>query len=56
MKKGYYWIKDNSEWIIAEYLGAGWYVTGNETRYEDSEIDSFYPIPIELPDILKQDL
>jgi hypothetical protein len=54
MKEGYYWVRNGPVWTIAEY-DDGWWVMGNEIKYEDSDFDSFYPIPIELPDILKEE-
>jgi hypothetical protein len=53
MKEGYYWVRSGPVWTIAQYSD-GWWVMGSEIQHEDSDFDSFYPIPIELPDILKE--
>jgi hypothetical protein len=53
IKDGYYWVKNGTEWTIAEYDMEGWWLIGTHIQYDDHEFDSFYPIPIELPDILK---
>lgn len=53
MKDGYYWVRNGPVWTIAQYSD-GWWVMGSEIQHEDSDFDSFYPIPIELPDILKE--
>ena len=37
LKEGFYRIKLYGDWIIAEYIGEGWYETGNEIRYDFHE-------------------
>lgn len=37
--EGFYWVKYEGEWIIAEYDMNEWYKTGVENFYEDSHLD-----------------
>jgi hypothetical protein len=42
MERGYYWVKLNGEWTIAELWDSDpnmWFVCGNEMDYSDSEFD-----------------
>lgn len=58
MKNGFYWVKLNNEWEIAEYVEIGannwWSFTGVDDTYSSSDLEEIGDY-IETPDKYKQD-
>lgn len=36
-EEGFYWVKDDEQWIIAEWDGGIWYTHGNDYEFQDSD-------------------
>ena len=57
-KSGYYWVKYNSKWIIAEYKDDGfysrWMECGTDYTFDDSEIEEIDESQIERKQCSKE--
>lgn len=39
---GFYWVKYEGEWIIADYAFGFWLITGFESSYYDSDFEAIH--------------
>lgn len=36
---GYYWVLIGTTWMVAEWLGKKWFLTGSDIEYYDYDFD-----------------
>ena len=52
-ENGFYWVKWDSEWVVAEWSDSEWGVIWHEYGYPDSEFDEIIEIRL-IPPIRRQ--
>lgn len=50
---GYYWVKFKGTWVISEYTGYYWELTGREDGYYDDAFSEIIEEPIKIQDSLE---
>lgn len=50
-KKGFYWVILKSEYMVAEYVGTGWFIIGLDWEYADENFDKIADDPLLPPDL-----
>ena len=47
---GFYWVKHEGEWIIADYAFGFWLITGMESSYHDYNFEAIHETRLIPPD------
>ena len=49
-EEGYYWVKDDGKWVVAQWTGFSWYLFTSDDCYKDIAFEETDERRIERPD------